>query len=71
MVKICLRGTCKSIGIIPNNGEPARCEIRLELDHNVSSAYHLYDIQLFVPTEFATLLEVGRTVSMTLEQNGD
>jgi hypothetical protein len=71
MVKICLRGHCKSIGIIPSNGEPTRCEIRLELDNNVSLAYHLYDIQLFIPTEFATLLEVGRTVSVTLEQNGD
>lgn len=71
MVKICLRGTCRSIGIIPNNGEPTRCEIRLELDHNMSLEYHRYDIQLFVPTEFATLLEVGRTVSLTLEQDGD
>lgn len=71
VVKICLRGTCKAIGIIPTNGEPTRCEIRLELDHNVSLAYRLYDIQLFVPAEFATLLEIGRTVSVTLEQNGD
>jgi hypothetical protein len=71
MVKICLRGTCKSIGIIPSNGEPTRCEIRLELDHNVSPEYHRYDIQLSVPTEFATLLDVGRTVTVTLAQNGD
>jgi hypothetical protein len=49
-------------------GEASRCEIRLELDHKVSLAYHLYDIQLFVPVEFASLLEVGRTVSVTLEQ---
>jgi hypothetical protein len=71
MVKICLRGTCKTIGILPDNGQPSRCEIQLELDHNVSLEYHRYDIQLLVPTEFATLLEVGRTVTMTLEQNGD
>ena len=71
MVKICLRGTCKSIGIVPNNGEPTRCQIRLELDHNVSLEYHRYDIQLSVPTEFATLLDVGRTVTVTLAQNGD
>jgi hypothetical protein len=70
MVKICLRGTCTSIGIIPNNGEPARCEVRLQLDFNVSPVYHVYDIQLLVPTEFATLLEVGRTATITLEQNG-
>ena len=69
MVKICLRATCKDIGIVPNNGQPTRCGIRLELDHNVSLEYYRYDIQLFV-TEFATLLEVGRTVTMTPEQNG-
>jgi len=51
--------------------KPSGCEVRLELDHNVSLEYHRYDIQLFVPTEFATLLEVGRTATVTLEQNGD
>ena len=71
MVKICLRGTCRAVGIVPTNGEPSRCEIRLELDHNVSLEYHRYDIQLFIPVEFATLLEVGRAVSLSLEQNGD
>jgi hypothetical protein len=70
MVKICLRGTCKAIGIIPRNGEPSRCEIRMELDHNLPLEYHRYDIQLFVPTEFATLLEVGQDATVTLEQNG-
>jgi hypothetical protein len=40
MVKICLRRKCKSIGIIPNNGEPARCEIWLELDRDNSLACH-------------------------------
>jgi hypothetical protein len=48
--------------------EASRCEIRLELDQKVSLAYHLYNIQLFVPAEFASLLEVGRTMSVTLEQ---
>jgi hypothetical protein len=71
MVKISLSGRCKSVGIIPNNGEPSRCEIRLELDHNVSLQYHLYDIQLFVPAEFASLLEAGRHVTVTLEQSFD
>ena len=71
MVKICLRGTCKAIGIVPRNGELRRCEIRLELDHNVSLEYHRYDIQLFIPVEFATLLEVGRAVTLSVEQNGD
>jgi hypothetical protein len=71
MVKICLRGTCKSIGIIPSNGEPTRCQVRMELDHNMSIEYHPYDIQLFIPIEFASLLEVGRTFTVNLEQNED
>jgi hypothetical protein len=33
-----------AIGIIPRNGEPSRCEIRVELDHNVPLEYHRYDI---------------------------
>jgi hypothetical protein len=69
MVRICLRGTCKEIGIIPNNGEPTRCQVRLELDHNMSIEYHRYDIQVFIPIEFASLLEVGRTFTVALEQN--
>jgi hypothetical protein len=71
MVKICLSGRCKSIGIIPNNGEPSRCQVQLELDRNVSLEYHRYDVQLLVPTEFAALLEVGHAVTLTLEQNGN
>jgi hypothetical protein len=71
MVKICLRGRCKSIGIIPTNGEPSRCEVRLELDQNVSQEFRRYDIQLLVPVEFATLLETNQMVNITIEQEGD
>ena len=67
---MCLKGTCKNIQLTPENGEPTRCVIRVELDHNVSRTYRLYDIQLFVPAEFATLLEVNRPLFVTLEQNG-
>jgi len=70
MVKISMRGNCKNIQFTPKNGEPARCMVRVELDHNVSPAFHLFDIQLFVPTEFASLLEIGIPVTVTLEQNG-
>jgi hypothetical protein len=42
--------------------------VRLQLDHNVSRTYHLYDVQIFVPAEFASLLEIGLSVALTLEQ---
>ena len=70
VVKICLRGKCKSIHLTSNNGEPARCAVLVELDRSVPLAYDLYDIELLVPTEFATLLETGLPVTLTLEQNG-
>ncbi len=70
MVKICMRGQCKKIEITPNNGEPTRCIVQIELDHYISLAYRRFDVQLFVPVEFATLLEVGLPVNVTLEQNG-
>jgi hypothetical protein len=38
------------------------------LDHNVPLTYHLYDIRLYVPTEFANLLEIGLPIIVTLEQ---
>jgi hypothetical protein len=70
VVKICLQGRCKNIQITPNNGFPARCEVQIELNRNVALDYHLYDVQLLVPAELATLLEVGHAVTLTLEQNG-
>jgi hypothetical protein len=71
VLKICLQGECMNIEPHPNNGEPARCLVRVELDHNVPLTYDRYDIELFVPTEFATLLEVGQPITVTLEQNGN
>jgi hypothetical protein len=70
MVKVCLKGRCKNIQLNPANGEPIRCVIQVELDHNVSSTYRLYDVQLLVPAEFATLIEVGLPLTVTIEQNG-
>jgi hypothetical protein len=69
VVKVCLRGKCKNIQLSADNGQPSRCLIDVELDHNVSQAYHLYDVRLLVPAEFATLLEVGLPLTLTLEQN--
>jgi hypothetical protein len=68
VVKICLRGDCKDIQIMATNGQPARCMVRIELDHSIPLEYHRYDIQLFVPTEFASLIETGLPVTITLEQ---
>jgi hypothetical protein len=69
MITICLKGKCKNIQFTPNNGEPARCMVRVELDHDVPLTYRIYEIQLFVPIEYATLLEVGRPLTVTLDQD--
>jgi hypothetical protein len=42
--------------------------VRVELDHNIPVVFNRYDIQLFVPAEFANLLEVGVMLGITLEQ---
>jgi hypothetical protein len=70
MVKVCLQGKCKSIQLTPENGMPVRCVVWVDLDHNVPVAYERYDIQLFLPAEFASLLEVGWPLTVTLEQDG-
>jgi hypothetical protein len=71
VIKVCLRGECKNIKLSTNNGVPARCLVQVEMDHDIPVTYDLYDVQLFVPTEFATLFEVGLPVTITLEQNGN
>jgi len=71
MVKIWMRGQCKNIEIIPNNGEPARHSVQVELDGYISLEHRRCDIQLFVPAEFASLLEVALPINIILEQNGD
>ena len=68
MVKISLRGECKNIQLTPTNCEPMRCVVRVKLDHNTPLIYRRYDIQIFVPTEFANLLEIGLPIIVTLEQ---
>lgn len=68
MVKICLKGKCKTIQVTPNNGEPSHREVRVEFDHDIPLTYGAYDIQLLVPVEFATLLEAGQPLALTLDQ---
>ena len=70
MVKVCLKGRCKNIQLTPENGEPARCVVQIELDQNIPVAYRRHCVQLFVPAEFAALLEVGLPLTVTIEQNG-
>lgn len=68
MVKISLRGNCKAVQITPANGTPGRGIVHIELDHSIPLKHERYDIQLFVPEEFASLLKVGSSVAITLEQ---
>jgi hypothetical protein len=70
VIKICLKGQCNNVRLIRNDSGPVRCEVRIELDHGVSLTTGLYDVALLVPAEFATLLETGRALTLTLEQNG-
>lgn len=42
--------------------------VGVELDHNIPLIFNRYDVQLFVPTDFASLLETGLSVDVTLEQ---
>lgn len=70
MVKVCLRGECTHIQLTTSNGVPARCLVRVAIDHDIPLTYDLYDVQLFVPTEFASLFEVGHPLTLTLEQHG-
>jgi hypothetical protein len=71
VLKVCLRGNCKDIRLTTSNGVPARCMVRVEMDQDIPSAYALYNVELFVPTEFATLFEIGLPVVITLEQHGN
>lgn len=68
MVKVCMKGVCRNVQMSPSNGEPRRCAIQVELDHNVSIEYRLYDVELFVPVEFASLIEAGLPLTLTIEQ---
>jgi len=69
IVKICLKGKCKTIQVTPNNGEPSHCEVRVELDHDIPLTYRAYDIKLQVPIEFAILLQAGKPLTLTLDQD--
>jgi hypothetical protein len=69
VVRINLRGKCKNIEFTPDNGAPGRCMVRVELDYDDSPSYNLHEIQLYVPTKFGSLIEVGLPVTVTLEQD--
>jgi hypothetical protein len=71
MVKICLNGKCKDIQIIPDNGFPVRCKVQVELNRDILLTYPMHNIELYVPAEYATLLEVGLPLIVTLDQTGD
>ena len=68
MVKVCLRGRCKNIEPATKNGKTARCRIGLQL-HDGISFQDARDVELLIPAEYAALLEVGLSLTLTLEQN--
>lgn len=71
MVTVSLYGKCTDIRLTPENGEPSRCQLTVQLDRSVVSfLYHPYDVQLILPVEFAALFEIGRPISVTLDQTG-
>jgi hypothetical protein len=67
VVRISIRCECKNIRLSTTSGRPARSAVGIELNHNVPLTFGHYDIQLLVPAEFATLLEVGLPVTVTLD----
>jgi hypothetical protein len=72
MVTVRLNGKCTQIQLTPANGEPVHCLLNVELDRNPTTLqYRPYDVQLVLPVEFAALFEVGHTISITLDQNGN
>jgi hypothetical protein len=66
-----LEGRMPSQSAFPNNGERGRCMVMVDLDQNVPLTYHRYEIQQFMPAEFALLLDVGPSVRIALEQSGN
>ncbi|MFY9690967.1 MAG: hypothetical protein WA369_11480 [Candidatus Acidiferrales bacterium] len=70
MVKVCLKGRCRSVEPTSHNGNPVQCVIQVELDRGVLPVHGVYDVRLVVPIEFAMLLEAGLPVVVTLEQDG-
>jgi hypothetical protein len=71
MLKICLDGKCKGLKMVVGNGFPSRCTVQAELGHEIPVVFPIYNIELSLPAELATLLEIGRSLTITLEQNGN
>ena len=71
MITLTLRGKCTDIRLAAANGNPTRCVVSVELDHNFAKlVYHPYGVQLTLPAEFATLFETGLAINLTLGQDG-
>jgi hypothetical protein len=50
---------------------PFRGKVPVELNHGILLTCPIHEIELYVPGEYATLLEVGLPLSVTLDQTGD
>ena len=70
MVKICLNDKCKDIQLIPNNGFPVRCKVSVELSRDLRLTYPIHFIEVYFPMEYASLLEIGLPLTLTLDQTG-
>jgi len=45
--------------------------VRVELNRDILLTYPIHNVELCVPAEYATLLEVGLPLTVTLDQTGD
>jgi hypothetical protein len=70
VVKICLNGKRKDIQLIPNNGFPVRCKVSVESSRDLRLTCPIHFIEVYVPAEYASLLEIGLPLTLTLDQTG-
>ena len=72
MVTVTLNGKYSDIQLKPQNGEPERRQVNIQLDESLASLrYRPDDVQLVIPCKFAGLVLVGHPISIALSQNGD
>ena len=47
-----------------------RCKVSVELSRDLRMAYPIHFIELYVPAEYGSLLEIGLPLTLTLDQTG-
>jgi hypothetical protein len=72
MVTVTLNGKYSDIQLKPQNGEPERRQVNIQLDESLASLrYRPDDVQLVIPCKFAALFLVGHPIRIALRQNAD